>query len=76
MNYINRSFIFVKSVASDILRHPCGGDLQGLCKCAPPLQAVTWLRHNVEFNFMPLSVGFISIYMHKGPRAPEQWEMG
>ena len=42
----------------------------------PPLQAVTWLRHNVEFNFMPLSVGFISIYMHKGPRAPEQWEMG
>ena len=42
----------------------------------PPLQAVTWLRHNVEFNVMPLSVGFISIYMHKGPRAPEQWEMG
>ena len=36
MNYINRSFIFVKSVVSDILRNPCEGDLQGLCKCAPP----------------------------------------
>ena len=33
----------------------------------PPLHAVTWLRHNVEFNFMPLSVSFIR--MHKSPRA-------
>ena len=59
--------LFLQSVASDILRNPCEADLQGLCKCAPPLHAVTWLRHNVEFNFMPLSVSFIS--MHKSPRA-------